>query len=89
MTMGNVGDDFKEYLVLLDRIRYMKTKHRDLGIWEAICMPSEDLDVKFIKTKSSWIPSFEWEDFCVSAAKDTMSAQTDICNFCEGQFEEL
>lgn len=77
-AMENAGDDFEEFLALLDRIQYMKTKHTDLDIWEAISMPPEDLDVKIIKSRSRWIPSFEWEDFCVYRAKDTMAAQTHI-----------
>nr|ABK26511.1 unknown [Picea sitchensis] len=79
-AMENAGDDFEEFWALMDRIRYMKTNVTDLGIWEAVCMPAEDLDAKVIKSKSPWIPSFEWEDFCVSAAKDTVPAETGICS---------
>jgi hypothetical protein len=66
----NSGDDFAEFVALLDRIQYMKTRHLNLGI-------SED---KVIKTKLPRIPSFEWEDFLASAAEDTLSAQRDICS---------
>jgi len=58
-------------VALLDRIQYMKANHMNLGICEEASM-REDLDVKVIKTKSPWIPSFVWEDFGVSAVKNTM-----------------
>ena len=38
---------------------------------------TEDLDVK---TKSPWIPCFEWEDFCVSEVKNSMSAESNMCD---------
>jgi hypothetical protein len=79
-ALGSAGDDFEEFVALLDRIQYMKTKRAHLRISNAISIPAEDLNVKVSKTKSPWMPSFEWEDFCISSAKDTMSAQTDICS---------
>lgn len=66
----STGDDFEEFVALLDRIHYMKTRHLNFGISEE----------KFSKTKSPCMPSFEWEDFLGSAAEDTVSAQRDICN---------
>lgn len=77
-ALENAGDNFEQFLALLDRIQYIKTKHRDFGIWEDISVPAEDLGINVIKARSPWIPSLEWEDFCVSAAKDTMPAHTDI-----------
>jgi hypothetical protein len=70
-------DDFEEFVALLERIQYMKTKHMNFGIWEKI-LTGEDLDVKVIKTKPPHLSSFQWEDFC--AGKDTMSAQKDVCS---------
>jgi hypothetical protein len=78
--LGSSRDDFEEFVALLDRIQYLKTNQENLGISNARSMPAEDLDVKVIKTKSPWIPSFEWEDFCIPATKDTMSAQMYICS---------
>jgi len=78
-ALESTGDDFEEFVALLDRIQYMKSKHINFGISEEISM-REDSDVKVNKPKSPCIPSFEWEDFGVSAAKKTMSAQTDICS---------
>jgi hypothetical protein len=38
----------------------------------------EDLDVKVIKTKLLWMLSFIWEDFRVSATKDTLGLTQEI-----------
>lgn len=74
---GHSGDDFAEFVAVLDRIQYMKTNHADWLIWSP---EPWHTDVKVIKTETPWVPSFEWEDFCKSGAKDTKSAQTDICS---------
>lgn len=69
-AIENTEDEFEEFVALLDRIQYMKTRHMNNGI-------SED---KVIKTKTPGIPSFEWEDFFASVAEDTVSAKRDICS---------
>lgn len=73
---GNSGDDFEEFVAVLDRIQYMKTKHADWHIWSP---EPWHTDVKVIKTETPWIPSFEWEDFSKSGGKHTRSGQTDKC----------
>lgn len=65
------GDDFEEFVALLEKIQYMKTFHGNFGIWEEVSM-RQDSDMKVMKSKSPWIPSFEWEDFSGFAAKDTI-----------------
>lgn len=79
MLLGSIGDDFEEFLALLDRIQHMKANNMYFGMPEETFLRG-DPAVKVIKTKSPWIPSFVWEDFRVSAAKDTMvSAEGDRC----------
>jgi hypothetical protein len=68
-AIESTGDGFEEFVALLDRIQYMKTRPMNFGI-------DED---KVMKTKSPSIPLFEWEDFFASASEDTLSAQRDIC----------
>lgn len=67
----STGDDFEEFVALLEKIQYMKTNHRNFGIWEEVSM-RQDSDMKVMKSKSPWIPSFEWEDFSGFTAKDTI-----------------
>lgn len=67
----STGDDFEEFVALLEKIQYMKTFHGNFGIWEEVSM-RQDSDMKVMKSKSPWIPSFEWEDFSGFAAKDTI-----------------
>lgn len=74
------GDDFEEFVGVLDRIHYMKTRHADWDFSNSKSMSAEDLGVKVLKTKSPWIPSFEWEDFCKCGGKHTTPAQKDIYN---------
>jgi hypothetical protein len=57
-------NDFEEFVALLDQIQYMKTNHKNFGIWEEILM-REDSGVKVMKSNVKVIKSksFEWEDF--------------------------
>ena len=64
-ALESTGDDFEKFVALLDRIQYMKTNRMNFS------------DAKVTETKSSWLPSFQLEDFCGFEAKDTMSAQRD------------
>lgn len=76
-VLRSIGDDFEEFLALLDRIQHMKADNMYFDMPEETLLEG-DLNVKVIKTKSPWIPSFVWEDFHVSAAKDTtVSAEGD------------
>lgn len=61
-ALQSIEDDFKEFVALLDRIQCTKEIRGKCR--------RENLDSKVIKTKAPWIPSFEWEDFRVSAAMD-------------------
>ena len=78
MALKSTGDGFEEFVALLDRIHYMKTRHMNVGISEETSK-RESLNLKVLKTKSTWVPSFIWEDFFVSAVKDTMPAESNIC----------
>lgn len=72
--LESTGDDFEEFVALLDRIQYMKTNRMNFRL-------AEGSAAKVIETKSPWIPSFVPEDFCGFAAKDAISAQLrDKCN---------
>jgi len=70
-VLGSIGDDFDEFVAVLDRIQHMKANNMYFGMPEETFLKG-DLDVKVMETKSPWIPSFVWEDFRVSAAKDTV-----------------
>ena len=77
MALESTEDGFQEFVAFLDRIQYRKAKEMKLqGVSEEGSM-TEDLDVK---TKSPWIPCFEWEDFCVSEVKNSMSAESNMCD---------
>lgn len=79
-ALESTGDGFQEFVAFLDRIQYRKAKEMKLGRSEERSR-REDLDVKVIKTKLPWIPSFELEDFCVSAIKNSMSAaERNMCD---------
>lgn len=67
-AIESTGDDFEEFVALLDRIQYMKS--RDM---------KSRID-KVIKSKSPYTPSFDWEDFSPPAADDSIAAQRDICS---------
>lgn len=69
-------DSFEEFVALMNRIQHMKTNDMNFRSLEEEISVQEDLEVKVIKTKSPGLPSFEWEDFCVPAKRDTSSLHT-------------
>lgn len=78
IALESIKDRFEEFVALLDRIQSMKGKHKNMGISDETLM-RENSDVRVIKTKSPWIPSFVWEDFCVPTVQNTISAERSIC----------
>lgn len=73
--LESTEDDFEEFVALLDKIQYMKSMDKKLGIPDEESVP-QDSGVKIHTTKSPCIPSFQWEDFSLSAPQKTMPANT-------------
>lgn len=77
--LESTEDDFEEFVALLDRIQHTKSMDKKLGVSDEESVP-QNSGVKIHKTKSPCIPSFQWEDFSLSAPQKTMPANTSTCS---------
>lgn len=73
-ALETTDGNFEDFVAIMDRIQYMKTKHMNFSISEEKSV-LEMLDVKVIRTKSPYLPSFEWEDFGFDTKNNPSSSE--------------